>query len=248
MAVQTKILMCGHCGNKTVFKKLGECTQKTFPNYTVDEDGEMVPSEVVNTTWSLWSCQTCSCPTLEETGEWCQVQTHYPFKDSGAPRFGEEYNCMETGSTIVYPLPHVAPDPVNGMPENVHRDYTEASDVLAVSPRSSAALLRLALQKLCIHLGQPGKDLNTDIGALVKAGLKPQIQQALDIVRVIGNNAVHPGELDLSDDQETALTLFTLLNLIVEEMIILPTQINTLYERLPGKARKGIEKRDGSTS
>jgi hypothetical protein len=41
-----------------------------------------------------------------------------------------------------------------------------------------------------------------DIGELVKAGLPLEIQQSLDIVRVVGNNQVHPGILDVRDDPE----------------------------------------------
>src|SRR5229473_2853992 len=54
-----------------------------------------------------------------------------------------------------------------------------------------------------------------------------------DIIRVIGNNAVHPGTIDLRDDQATALALFDLLNLIVDEMITRPREIDEIYKRLP---------------
>ena len=72
------------------------------------------------------------------------------------------------------------------------------------------------------------------------------MQQALDVVRVVGNHAVHPGQLDLSDDQETAHQLFSLVNLIVQIMITQPRQVATLYEQLPEGARKQVEQRDGS--
>lgn len=136
------------------------------------------------------------------------------------------------------------------MPEDVKKDYKEAWAVLAASPRACAALLRLALQRLCVHLGQPGRVLNDDIKALVQQrGLKPQIQQALDIVRVTGNNAVHPGEMDLDDDdQEIALSLLTVINLIVEEMILIPNQIQELYNASPERDRNNIAKRDHSGS
>jgi len=39
----------------------------------------------------------------------------------------------------------------------------------------------------------------------------------MDSLRVIGNNAVHPGEMDLTDDTEAASALFNLLNFVVEE-------------------------------
>ncbi|MEM2995308.1 MAG: DUF4145 domain-containing protein [Candidatus Bathyarchaeia archaeon] len=95
-----------------------------------------------------------------------------------------------------------------------------------------------------VALGETGKDLNEDIANLVKKGLPTKIQQALDSVRVIGNNAVHPGELNLRDDINTAVALFDLTNMIVEYMITKPKEISELYNRIPKGAKKAIEKRD----
>ena len=117
------------------------------------------------------------------------------------------------------------------MPEDVAEDFNEARNIFGYSPRSSAALLRLAVQKLCIHLGQSGKNINNDIAALVKNGLSPQIQKSLDIVRVIGNNAVHPGEIDIQENRETILALFDIINFIVQEMITRPL-LHTFGEAL----------------
>jgi len=73
---------------------------------------------------------------------------------------------------------------------------------------------------LCI--GEKGENINDDIASLVKKGLPPTIQKSLDIVRVTGNNAVHPGEMNLKDDIETAASLCQLINLIADVMIIKP--------------------------
>jgi hypothetical protein len=134
------------------------------------------------------------------------------------------------------------------MPDPVKQDYEEARSVFGRSPRSSSALLRLAIQKLSTHLGQPGKNLNEDIGELVASGLPVQIQRSLDIVRVVGNNQVHPGVLDVRDDPETATRLFELVNLIVEDRVARPKQIDALYMKLPEGARKQIEERDAKVS
>ena len=83
------------------------------------------------------------------------------------------------------------------IPEEIRKDYDEASKILNDSPRGAAALLRLVVQKLCKELGGKGVNINDDIAYLVKNGLHPKIQKALDSVRIIGNEAVHPGQMDL---------------------------------------------------
>lgn len=148
------------------------------------------------------------------------------------------------GSKLIYPATRTAPAPHSDMPKSVNPDYEEARAVFGDSPRSTAALLRLAIQKICIELGLPAKNLNDDIGELVKQGLPIQVQQSLDIVRVIGNNQVHPGLLDVRDDAQMATTLFELVNIIVEDRIARPKKIADLYGKLPEGARKQIEERD----
>ena len=147
---------------------------------------------------------------------------------------------------IVYPTATTAPLAHDAMPSDLQRDYQEARDVVELSPRASAALIRLCIQKLCVCLGQPGKTLNDDIGALVKAGLPDAVRDALDVVRVVGNNAVHPGEMNLEDDKETALTLFDLVNMIVDKMIAEPQRISDLLGRLPQSAREARDRRDAT--
>jgi len=149
-----------------------------------------------------------------------------------------------TNSYIVYPASSSVPLPNLDLPEDIRNDYLEARAILEQSPRGAAALLRLCIQKVCISLGQPGANLNSDIAALVKTGLPVRVQQALDIVRVIGNNAVHPGQIDLSDDRDTALRLFALINLIADVTLTQPKEVEELYQSLPTAARSAIEKRD----
>ena len=139
---------------------------------------------------------------------------------------------------LIYPRSSAAPLANADLPEGIRRDYDEASDILELSPRGATALLRLVVQKLCKELGQEGENINDDIGALVSQGLGSQIQKALDVVRVVGNNAVHPGQIDLRDDRETALGLFNFVNLIVEKMISEPKRIQEAYRHLPKGASR----------
>ena len=153
---------------------------------------------------------------------------------------------------MLYPKQTAIP-PIEDMPESIKQIYLEASSVLGDSPRASCALLRLALQELMVYLKDnyeqyrtlKGKNINDDIGELVKLGLSPEIQQALDIVRITGNNAVHSNkELNINDTPEIAYKLFELLNFIVKEMITRPKEINSLFSQMPKDAKEAIGKRD----
>ena len=155
-------------------------------------------------------------------------------------------NCLWVGEQYVHPDRGNAPRQNPDMPSEVQADYEEAARIYNKSPRGAAALLRLAIQKLMVHLGQPGKNINDDIAALVASGLPSQIQQALDVVRVTGNNAVHPGLLD-ANDSHIAEQLFPLVNVIVEYRISLPARIQEMYAALPDGAKNAIQKRDGSS-
>ena len=142
---------------------------------------------------------------------------------------------------LVWPMLNSAPVAAADMPAEIARDYEEAREVLSVSPRSAAALLRLCIQKLCVELGKKGKYVNDDIGSLVAKGLSPMVQQALDIVRVVGNEQVHPGTLDVRENPEIAAQLFALVNFIVEGRISKPKSIRALYDKMPAEKLKGIE-------
>lgn len=145
---------------------------------------------------------------------------------------------------LIIPSESQAPYPHEDLPEDIKKDYKEARLIVNNSPRGSAAILRLCLQKLMKDLGESGKNINNDIKSLVEKGLSVRIQQALDILRVIGNESVHPGEIDIRDDKETAIRLFELINYIVEDRISRPKQIEELYKKLPDNQKEGIKNRD----
>jgi hypothetical protein len=150
------------------------------------------------------------------------------------------------GDKLVHPAADsLGPPPDENLPDHIRGDFEEARSIAGRSPRGAAALVRLCLQNLCVALGEPGKNINDDIGALVKKGLPAQVQKALDTVRVFGNSAVHPSEIDLKDDPETVTALMGLVNFISDQMIGQPKKLETLFGQLPPGTQAAIAKRDG---
>jgi hypothetical protein len=165
-----------------------------------------------------------------------------------SPKFAYCSYCHQVSiwieETLVYPSLLPVPNPNPDMPENIIADYEEARSIALLSPRGAAALLRLTIQKLCIYLGETGS-INDAIGNLVRKGLPEKVKEALDIVRVVGNNAVHPGALDIKDDLTTVYALFDLVNYIASNTITRTRQIDELYKTLlTPNQRQGIVKRD----
>jgi len=146
---------------------------------------------------------------------------------------------------LVYPRPWLAPPPDPGLQGDVLDDYIEAAQVLALSPKAAGALLRLAIERLVQSVLGRKAGLNEGIGELVSNhNLPVLVQQALDVVRVVGNDAVHPGQIDPGDHEAAVLELFELVNYVALYTITMPAQIQATYDNLPESKRDQIERRD----
>lgn len=142
---------------------------------------------------------------------------------------------------MIFPQPSEVPLPLKDMPNEVMEVYNEARSIMNASPRSAAALLRFAIQMLMYNLGEDGGNINEVILDLRNKGLDVKIQKALDSVKVTGDEAINPGQIDPRDDDETAQVLFNLLNLIVDVMITQPMRVDEILDSLPSK--KGSKKK-----
>lgn len=195
----------------------------------------------------IWSTSiTIYCTVVNPNGG--KNGTQYEVKEISTSRCEHcDQHSIWLNSKMIFPIEGGIEKPNEDMPIEVKEDYLEAKMIVNLSPRGAAALLRLALQKLCISFGEKGKNINDDIKNLVKKGLPEAIQQALDSVRVIGNNAVHPGQIDLKDDYDTAYKMFGFLNVICDILITQPKKIKEFYEyKIPENLRQEIAKRDGA--
>lgn len=185
------------------------------------ELGYFAGGGIVSSSWMLCTCQHCQLDTIWKVN-----------KENVRDVF------------MAYPHQVNAPAIHQDLPEVCRADFEEARLICGVSPRGAAALLRLCLEKLLGHLGGSGKDINKDIAGLVQAGLDPHIQQALDVVRVTGNNAVHPLDMPHEDLVSNVPVMFEMINLIVDERIARQRKMAERFANLPEKARQAIEKRD----
>jgi hypothetical protein len=160
----------------------------------------------------------------------------------------ECFNCKKIAvwvhKNLVFPSARAGVAPNMDLPEDLVADFEEARTIVNNSPRGAAALMRLVIQKLCACLGEKGKNIDDDIASLVSKGLNPLVQKSLDVVRVVGNEAVHPGTIDLKDDRETAIRLFMLVNAIADQMITHPKAVQAMYSSLPAEKLAAIESRN----
>lgn len=139
------------------------------------------------------------------------------------------------------------------LPAELLADYEEAQAVASISPRAAAALLRTLIDRLTKILLEyrnlpTSGDLNARIGRLVKNGLDVDVQAGLDVLRLAGNNALHPEELAsllVPTTPEEAAVLFETVNEIVEDMITRPRRRRDLAARITKSGLKQIADRDG---
>lgn len=238
--ITTTPRMCAHCRNNTPMRIIceGEISEVSLPR-----PFDWPEEPIANHKWEILACPVCDKVNILEISNYYCEEEIVGVDIQGDPIF-------DTPDRISRIFPQVdlsIPEPHVDLPHEVGDDYIEAYRIFNRSPRGASALLRLAIQKLCKALGESGKDINSDIAKLVKKGMPSHIQQALDIVRVIGNFAVHPGELDIRDNPEIAKQLFSLINEIVEDRISKMKKhdrILTLYTNLPQDKLDAIKNRD----
>lgn len=176
----------------------------------------------------------CKCTRCKKSSYWRQ------YKKNSTNEFPPIYL-----GEMIYPDYDPSLTPEQDMPEDVLFEYNEASKIYSKSPRAAAALLRLGLQKLCIHLGGEGKNINTDLRTLASNSiLPPEVIQVADTIRITGNQAVHPGEMNPEDVDYIASKMFDLLNYIVRRAITEPKFFKELYGLTPEYPRKIAEETD----
>ena len=103
-------------------------------------------------------------------------------------------NPKELHQRLLWPQFSARPPVPSQVPQEIAQDYSEASIVLELSPKASAALSRRCLQAVLRGAAYTkAKDLNDQI-LEVLPNLPSNIAQNLDAIRVVGNFAAHPSK------------------------------------------------------
>lgn len=151
----------------------------------------------------------------------------------------------------LYPIGGDIPPPNPDMPESIRSLYLEAARISTLSPRGAAAILRLCLQDICNILAKKDDTIDNNLHRLKNSEdpIPERFIKAADTVRVIGNEAVHPGFIDFEDNKEIANDLFTLINSLIENQIsqlkIIDSIINKQPETVKAKITSRVEQKKG---
>lgn len=165
------------------------------------------------------------------------IQTRY---NSNLQGFGA-IQCVSCGNysiyyqgKMIYPIDSNVSKPNGDMPDNVKSVYYEAKTVLNMSPKSACALLRLALEMLLNELDIGGRTLNDKINNYCNDfDSNNRLIKAFHLVSIVGNEAVHPGVIDIDDNEDIARAMFEILNEIVDETITKKNKMDAIFEYLP---------------
>ena len=154
----------------------------------------------------------------------------------------EQYIIIN-GFSVVYPEESNAPPIKMETPHSIKEIATEARMVHSQSPRASSALLRLALEMLLQNVLENNNKLNDNISILLERGIEDDLRRALEVIRIFGNEGVHPGTINLNDDEQSSIKLFNVFNYIVTRFIVEKGMIKEMYGIIPEEKREKIEEK-----
>lgn len=145
--------------------------------------------------------------------------------------------------TILFPqFPNRQTNPA--IPQNYRRDFNEASAVICISPKASAALSRRLLQRLLReHYNIKPSNLDLEIQDFMKGQVPQYLVDAMDAIRVVGNFAAHPMEYkhtrEIVDvDPDEAEFLVEVLDNLLEWSFVQPQSTEERINRLNQKLKK----------
>lgn len=203
----------------------------------------------------MLDCETCG-------NHYIVLEEEKPTNENKNPNLSsinkdKDKNWTVLSQKYLYPIVHIDPEIPNAspnMPEDVKSLYDEAASVFELSPRSSAALIRLTLETLLKkHLVNDGKkhSLNEMIG-MSNTHQPAIVTEFMDMIRKSGNEEVHPnyeklehewGNITKDTNKDEVLYLFKYINSICD-LLGVWNKLDNDYEALPSSQKKAIQNRN----
>lgn len=145
---------------------------------------------------------------------------------------------------MIWPRKSTMPAPHNELDGRARELYDEASAVVDISPRAAAALVRASLEQfLRAHFNEPRGRLQDMISRL-KATVSESTWKMLDLIRVLGNASLHDNDdeaevvqMYMDDTAQTAEWLFTVINMLTEELVAIPRKVDKYHSAIPERQR-----------
>ena len=154
------------------------------------------------------------------------------------------YRNTSSREKLIFPVKKLGEPPSEDMPKDVKEIYEEARGVVAESPRAAAALLRVALERLCTRLGENEGTLYQRIVNLKSKGLSESAIKNLHTVRITANEGgSHAGQIDLTnkDGPDIVNKLFFIINRIIEKTITDPREEEKMFKSLPKNKTRNLK-------
>jgi len=200
------IMLCGHCGNQTVWE-LHEpyTTDKKFP-YGHDELSESI-------IFSTLMCPRCSLPTLRRTVK--------IFNEVDVETFSER-------TAVLYPS---ETGQLSNLPETIERRYKSALKVRYVEPNARAVLVGRTLEAACNHENAQGRTLAQKLNHLAQRGRIPTtLAEMAQQLKELRNLGAHDTEDEVTEEDVPIIIDF--LEAILEYLYVAPAKIEALRARL----------------
>ncbi len=207
MPEEQKIMVCGHCGNRTLFDVLAT-HEETKDHW--ESDGLELVTDYIHL--YLLLCLTCRKITLQQVIE---------SATEGLPNGNYE-------ERILYPVerPRLA-----DLPVAIEKRYRAALKVQNIEPNACAVLVGRTLEAACNHEKASGKALAEKLDYLANAGRIPKtLAEMAQQLRQLRNLGAHDAEDEVTEVDVPIILDF--LEAILEYLYVAPAKVAAVQARL----------------
>jgi hypothetical protein len=178
------------------------------------------------------------------------LEVHREFRSRNVQNVSISYcfSCNEiglwVGDQLVWPVVVASPELKKlEILAELSGDKGTMIEPLNASPRGAAALLHLAVEKLCLELGVGTYEPRPALAPAIQEEVDARVQNVLDAVKIIQDSSPPIEQNGLRDDRATADALPGFVNLICEKLIIEPRHLRALYTKVREGAQHNMDQR-----